>query len=408
MKKLILLLSLLAGPLAPRAAADEWPMWRGPKLNGHSDEKNLPTRWSPTENIAWKVPIPGKGHSSPILFGDRVFLTTAIEREQKRMLLCLNRLNGNLLWEKEVLSAPLEQKHSLNNYASATPATDGQRIYVAFLDRPNVRLVCYDMDGNELWRISPGTFRSMHGWAAAPILHKNLVIVNCDQDADGFLAAFDKLTGNEVWRTPRPNRTRSYCVPLIVEAPAGSGKMQMVLTGSKCTAGYDPDTGKEIWLVDGPTEQFVASPVFSEGLFFITGGFPTFHYMGITPAGRVVYHERTGAYVPSPIAVGKHVYMVSDDGMGMCIDIATGDRLWSHRLGKHHRPSPVFADGLLYFLSDEGDTFVIKASPKFELISKNSLNEDCFASPAISRGQIFIRTTANLYCIGRQQEAAGQ
>jgi outer membrane protein assembly factor BamB len=403
MRKLILMLALLGG--APGVRADQWPMWRGPRLDGHSDEKNLPVKWSATENVAWKTPIPGRGHSSPIVWGDRVFLTTAIERDQKRMLMCLDRRNGQVMWEKEVLRAPLEQKHSLNNYASATPATDGERVYVAFLDRPNVRVVCYDMEGNEVWRVSPGTFRSMHGWAAAPILYKNLVIVNCDQDGDGYIVALDKKSGDEKWRTPRPNRTRSYCVPLIVEA---GGRMQMVMTGSKCTASYDPDTGKELWLVDGPTEQFVASPVFSEGMFFITGGFPTFHYMGITPQGQVVYHEKTGAYVPSPIAVGKHVYMVSDEGMGLCIDIASGNRVWSQRLGKHHRPSPVYADGLIYFLADDGEMFVIRASPKFEVVARNSIGEECFASPAISRGQIFIRTVGNLYCIGRGEEAAGQ
>jgi outer membrane protein assembly factor BamB len=402
MKRLVTLLVLIC---SVSLRAEEWPMWRGPKGNGHSAESTLPVRWSKSENIAWKVSIPGKGHSSPIIWGDKIFLTTAIEDQQQRMLLCLSRTTGKPLWERQVLVAPLEQKHSLNNYASATPATDGQRVCVAFLDRPNLRLVCYDMDGNELWRVSPGAFRSMHGWAAAPILYKNLVILNCDQDADGFLVAYDKISGDERWRAKRPNRTRSYCVPLIAEA---GGRMQMVLTGSKCTAAYDPDTGDELWMVDGPTEQFVASPVLSDGIFFTTGGFPTFHYMGITPKGEVLYHEKMGAYVPSPIAVDKHVYMVTDEGQAWCIETKTGNRLWSQRLGRHHRPSPVYADGYLYFLADDGEMFVLKASPKFQLVAKNRLEEDCFASPAISRGQIFIRTVSNLYCIGKDQEAAGK
>src|SRR5947207_1769223 len=228
MRRLLTLL-LLVCPLW--ASAEEWPMWRGPAGNGHSSESGIPLRWSNTENVAWKIPIPGKGHSSPIIWGDRIFLTTAIEQEQKRMLLCLSRITGKTLWERQVLIAPLEQKNSLNNYASATPATDGQRVYAAFLDRPNVRLVCYDMDGNEQWRVSPGTFRSMHGWAAAPIIYKNLIILNCDQDAQGYLVAYDKISGDERWRTPRPNHTRSYCVPLVAEA---GGQMQMILTGSKC------------------------------------------------------------------------------------------------------------------------------------------------------------------------------
>jgi len=402
MRKVVTLLVLV---WSLPARAEEWPMWRGPLGNGHSSESAIPLRWSNSENVAWKVPIPGKGHSSPIVWGNRIFLTTAIEEDRQRILLCLSRAGGQTLWEKQVLVAPLEQKHSLNNYASATPATDGQRVYVAFLDRPNVRLVCYDMDGHELWRVSPGSFRSMHGWAAAPIIYKNFVILNCDQDGQGFLVAYDKLSGHEIWRTPRPNHTRSYCVPLIAEA---DGRTQMVLTGSKCTASYDPDNGHELWMVDGPTEQFVASPVISDGIFFITGGFPTFHYMGITPRGDVLYHERMGAYVPSPIAVDKNVYMVTDEGQAWCIETKSGNRVWSQRLGRHHRPSPVYADGYLYFLADDGEMFVLKASPKFELVAKNRLEEDCFASPAISRGQIFIRTVTNLYCIGKQDEASGK
>ena len=153
------------------------------------------------------------------------------------------------------------------------------------------------MDGNELWRISPGSFRSMRGWAAAPILYKDFVILNCDQDAQGFLIAYDKVTGHEIWRTDRPNHTRSYCVPLITESPTEKSKMQMVLTGSKCTASYDPENGHELWMVDGPPSN-CRQPGISDGIFFITGGFPTFHYMGITPKGDVLYHEKMGRLRP--------------------------------------------------------------------------------------------------------------
>jgi hypothetical protein len=402
----ILLLFLL--PVTTHA--ENWPQWRGPHLNGHSSETNLPTTWSPTENILWKTPIPGTGHSSPIVFNDRVFVTTAIEKEQLRQLLCLDRDSGKILWQRDVLKAPLERKHTLNNFASSTPATDGRYVFCAFLEMQAVHLSCYDFDGNLIWRKSPGHFKSMHGWASAPILHNDLVILNCDQDAQACLVAYDRNTGEERWRTDRPNRTRSYCNPLIVEA---AGKTQMILTGSKSTASYNPDTGEQYWLFDGPTEQFVASPVLADGVVFITGGFPTYHYVGLDPAGsgnitktdHVLYHEKKGAYVPSPIAVGNHVYMVSDqprhEGELCCIEAKTGKRLWTHQLGKHHRPSPVYADGLLYFLDDEGTTHVLRASPAaFEAVAKNELKEKCFASPAISQGRVFIRTVESLYCVG--------
>ncbi|MGE5611601.1 MAG: PQQ-binding-like beta-propeller repeat protein [Bacillota bacterium] len=399
-----LVTSCLAYPLY--AADTSWPQWRGPRGDGHSSETNLPLRWSPTDNIAWKTPIPGKGHSSPIVFADRLFLTTCVEEKKERKLLCLSRLDGKLLWERTVFTASLEGKHSLNNFASATPATDGSRVFVAFLQSPNIQLVCYDFDGNELWRRSPGKFRSMHGWASSPILYKDLVILNCDQDAPAFIVAYERATGIERWRIDRPNRIRSYCNPLIVEA---AGKMQMVLTGSRCTASYDPDTGKQHWIIDGPTEQFVASPVYTDGTFFITGGFPTFHILGIRPDGtgdvtntHVLWHHTQGAsYVPSPIAFDKYFVVVSDEGLATCLEAKTGKALWSHRLGQHHRPSPVYADGRLYFLADNGDTFVLQASLTFQLLATNSLHEDCYASPAISHGQLFIRTTTTLYCIGK-------
>ena len=407
---IIILVAIALSPL--RAQAENWPQWRGPQLNGHSTETDPPTTWSASENVLWKTPIPGTGHSSPIVFGNRVFVTTALEKAQQRQLLCIDRDTGKVVWTRDVLKAPLERKHTLNNFASSTPATDGRYAFCAFLEMQTVHLFCYDFDGNLIWRKSPGPFKSMHGWASAPILYKDMVILNCDQDAEACLVAFDRNTGEERWRADRPNRTRSYCNPLIVQA---AGKTQMILTGSKSTASYNPDTGEQYWLFDGPTEQFVASPVYADGVVFITGGFPTYHYVGLDPAGsgnitkteHVLYHEKKGAYVPSPIAVGEHVYMVSDqprhEGEAWCIEARTGKRLWSQQLGKHHRPSPVYADGLIYFLDDDGTTHVLKASPTaFEPVAKNELNEKCFASPAISNGRIFIRTTESLYCIGKK------
>jgi len=387
--------------------AEEWPMWRGPRGDGTSFETNVPVRWSGTENIAWKASVPGVGHSSPIVWGERVFVTTYVAEGDKRMLFCYDRRSGKKLWEHVVLQAPPEKKHGLNSYASSTPATDGQRVWVSFLEAPNVRLVCYDMNGRELWRRSPGTFNSRHGFCSSVLLHKNLVILNCDQDAQAYIVAYDKLTAKERWRIDRPNRTRSYCAPTIFQA---AGKTQMVLSGSKCVTSYDPDTGRQHWIVDGPTEQFVASMVFTDNVFFMTGGFPELHLLGIAPEGtgnvtdsHVIWHHRNEAsYVPSPIAAANHFFVVTDGGYAICLEAKTGNRMWREKLGRHHSASPVAAAGNLYFLDDDGGMFVIKASPRFELASRNLLGEDCRASPAISRGQMFLRSTTNLFCIGRQ------
>jgi outer membrane protein assembly factor BamB len=408
-RKLILAL-LLLGAFTPALRADNWPGWRGPRGDGTSQETAAPLHWTAEENVAWKTPIPGVGHSSPVIWGERIFLTTCLEKEGKRVLLCLDRNLGKVLWTRTVLEAPLEDRHKLNSYASSTPATDGQHVYVSFLQFPFMIVACYDMNGTLVWKKSPGSFFSKHGFCSPPILYKDLVVLNGDQDAQGFLVALDKGTGGQHWRTDRPNFTRSYCPPLIVKA---AGHMQLVMTGSLCVASYDPDNGKQIWIIDGPTEQFVASMVFANNLFYLTAGYPTYHAMAIRPDGvgnvtktHVQWHETKGAgYVPSPIAQGKDLFLVNDGGIGTCFDGLTGKRLWQERLGKHHSASPIAAAGKIYFVADDGITYVVAASKHFQLLAKNPLNEDCYASPALSEGQIFIRTMQNLYCIGKQTTA---
>jgi outer membrane protein assembly factor BamB len=390
---------------AATAAAEEWPGWRGPRGDGTSLETDIPLRWSTTRNVIWRVPIPGKGHSSPIVWQDRIFLTTCLEDEQKRLLLCLSRSSGNILWRREVLRLPLEQKHDLNSFASSTPVTDGRHIWVTFLDVSQMRVACYDFAGNRIWLHSPGEFHSKHGFCSSPVLYKDLLIINGDQDAEAWIVGLDKETGRERWRADRPNRTRSYCTPLIVDT---SGRNELVLSGSKCVASYDPDTGKQNWLIDGPTEQFVSSLVFGDGVLFLTAGFPTYHLMGIRPGGmgdvtrtHVLWHDtRAADYVPSPIAFDKYFYFVNDNGIAGCVVAQTGRRLWTERLGKHHSASPVSAGGYLYFTDDAGTTHVLRAGPRFEQIGKNRLDDECYASPAIAHGQLFIRTLHYLTRIG--------
>jgi outer membrane protein assembly factor BamB len=397
------------------ARAEEWPAWRGPRGDGTSAEAGVPLHWGPTENVAWKTPIPGVGHSSPVVWGDRVFLTTCLVEQRQRVLLCLDSRDGRALWQRVVLTAPLEPKHGLNSYASSTPATDGKHVWVSFLAMPNIQVVCCDFAGSEVWRHSPGTFHSMHGFCSPPVLYKDLVILNGDQDGKGYLVVLDKTTGAERWRTDRPNHTRSYCPPLLVEA---AGKKQLVLSGSKCVASYDPDTGKQHWILDGPTEQFVASLVYGEGVLFLTAGYPEFHNMGILPDGagnithsrHVLWHEkvsdRKAAYVPSPVAQGKYFFLVSDTGYASCFEARTGRRLWMQQLGQHHSASPVAAEGRLYFPADDGVTYVLKAGPRFELLARNDLGEDVRASPAVAHGHLYLRTLHNLYCLGRPARSA--
>ena len=415
MRILLALLAIggwLAAAVDSRAASpvENWPGWRGPRGDGSSLEPSTPTRWNGLtgENIAWKVAVPGTGHASPIVWGDHIFLVSARRETEQRLLLAFDRRTGRSLWEQVVLESPWERKHSLNSYASSTPATDGELIYVSFLDRDSMFVAAYDFSGNRRWAVRPGPFASVHGYCSSPVLFQDLVIVNGDHDGDAYLVALDRRTGKTVWKTPRENKTRSYCVPLIREI---GGRTQMILSGSKCVASYDPHDGSRHWIIDGPTEQFVASLVYNGELLFMTAGFPEFHILAIRPDGRgnvtnthVAWRTDKGcAYVPSPIASqdGKYFLVASDKGIGSCLEARTGRRLWMERLGVHYSASLITAGGLVYFLADDGVTTVVRPGEKLDVVATNPLGEDCRASAAVSRKQIFVRSDTHLFAIGR-------
>ena len=225
----------------PSVLAEDWPAWRGALGDGTVNDPAAPVKWSLPDNLAWKIPLPGKGHASPIILGDRVYLVTAMEEEQTRDLICLDRATGKKLWSKVVLKSPFEGVHRLNSRASSTPSSDGERIYLSFLDRDKMFVAAYDLDGNKLWEVRPGVFSSKHGYCSSPVLWKDKVIINGDHDGPGYLVALDKKTGKTIWKTDRPNNTRSYCTPLIRTI---NGRNQLILSGSLCVASYDPDTGK--------------------------------------------------------------------------------------------------------------------------------------------------------------------
>ena len=406
--------------------SENWPNWRGPSGDGISLEKGIPVKWSPTENIAWRVAIPGKGHSSPVVWGNKVFLTTCLPEKEQRLLLCLDQRTGKKLWQKVVLNSPLETIHPLNSRASSTPATDGQHVFVTFMkadDRkipaPNVgtqRLItpgkiivaAYDLDGEQKWKINVGDFISAHGFNTCPVLFEDLVIINGDHDGDAYLVALERKTGRERWRIERENKTRSYATPIIREI---GGRTQMILSGSLCVASYDPHNGKRHWIVDGPTEQFVASMVYNGEYVFVTAGYPERHILAIRPDGsgnvtgtHVAWRTNRGAaYVPSPIFAGPYLLVVADSGIASCFNAKTGKRHWMERLPGGHSPSTVSADGLVYFTSDRGVTTIVRPGKMFNIIARNELGEQISASPAISQGQIFLRTHQHLYCIGSKK-----
>ena len=391
---------------SPAVRAENWPCWRGPRLDGTSFDTQIPIHWSATSNVLWKTALPGMGHASPIVWDERIFTVAALNT-QERILLCLNRNTGNIIWQRTVVQSPLETKHPLNSHASSTPATDGTLVYVAFLDQKEMLVAAYDFNGEQKWLVRPGPFASKHGFCSSPILYKDKVIVNGDHDGDSYMVALSRSEGKTLWKVPRANHTRSYCVPLIREL---AGRTQMVLSGDKCVASYDPNNGRLHWLIDGPTEQYVASLVYSEraGLLFMTGGFPDHHLLAIKPDGlgnvthtKIVWRTNKGvSYVPSPIVEGDYLLIVSDSGVAHCFEAATGKLFWQERLGEHHA-SLTSANGLVYFLNDEGVMNVVRPGSEFDRLAHNELGEKTFASPAISQGRLFFRGEKHLFCIGQ-------
>jgi outer membrane protein assembly factor BamB len=411
---LVLPTALLAGE-SPKI--ENWPNWRGPRGDGTSQEVAMPTKWNGPagENIAWKVAIPGTGHSSPIVWEDRIFQITCLEDQGERVLLALDRTTGRTIWQRTVLAAPLEKKHTLNSHASGTPATDGELVYVSMLapdfaslkERTPGDLVvaAYDFEGHQRWLVRPGRFASVHGFCSSPVLFEDKVIINGDHDGDSYIVALARADGKELWRVKREYRTRSYVTPIIRQI---GDRTQMLLSGSKCVASYDPRTGGLHWMMDGPTEQFVASLVFDGELVYLTAGFPERHILAMKPDGSgkigdeaIVWRTRKGcSYVPSPVLCGDYFLVAADDGTASCYVAKTGELQWTARMGKHYSPSLVAAEGLVYFLADDGVTKVVRPGPALDLVAENVLGEYCYASPAISRGQIFIRGEKTLYCIG--------
>lgn len=401
-------LMMMESAMTPCAVrAENWPCWRGPRGDGSSLETNVPTQWNATNQVIWRTEIPGLGHGSPIVWKDRIFLLTAVAARRERCLVCVDRKNGNIAWQRTVVESPLESKHGLNSFASSTPATDGRLVYCTFLDKDEMVVAAYDLDGDRKWLVRPGPFFSKHGFCSSPVLFKDLVIVNGDHDGDAYIVALDRSTGKTVWKIPRENKTRSYCTPII---RALAGRTQMILSGSKCVASYDPDTGKRHWIIDGPTDQTVASLVYNEnaGLLFYTGGFPELHLLGIKPDGEgnvtqshIAWRGTRGvSYVPSPVSIGDFFVVVTDNtGTLTCLQARDGKELWSQRPGSAHA-SLVTANGLVYCLTDAGMMIVFKPGPDYQEVARNDLAEKCFASPAISDGQLFLRSDKHLFCIG--------
>ena len=390
----------------------DWPQFRGPGGQGISQAKDVPTKWSASENVAWKKEMPGQGWSSPVLSGGKIYLTAAIAEGNvptSLRAICVDAASGNILWNKEVFhrGGVPSIKHEKNSFASPTPIVTSDRLYVHF---GHLGTAALDLEGNVLWTQTNLNFISVHGNAGSPILLEGMLIFNCDGAVNPFIVALDAKGGQVKWKTPRKTPSRamfSFSTPLAIEV---EGKTQIVSPASGIVAAYEPENGKEIWRVGyGLGYSVVPRPIYTNGLVVLSSGFDNPVVYAIDPKGakgdvtatHVKWKERKSApCTPSIVAVGDEVYWVSDSGVAACADARTGQIHWSHRLGGNFSASPVAAEGRVYFQNEAGVGFVVKAGKTYELISENDLGEKSLASYCVADGGIFIRTEAHLWKIG--------
>lgn len=395
------LVSPLCGPMA---AAQDWPQFRGPDGQGHSVERGLPVEWSDTRNVVWRVAVPGRGWSSPVVGRDRVWVTTATPgREGSLRLVAYEVASGREALNVEVFrlggAALLNPK---NSHASPTPVVDGDRVYVHFGEEGTAAVA---MDGKVLWKTRL-RHQTQHGGGGSPIVHGDLLIVSCDGADAAFVVALDKSTGKVRWKTWRRQPwSQAYTTPLIVNH---GGRQQLVSVGAHHAAAYEPGTGKEIWRVsyrDGFSN--VPRPVYGHGLVYLTTGFQQPSLLAVRPDGkgevtRTHVAWSTNRAVPltaSPLLVGDELYFVTDNGIVSCVEATTGALIWQQRVQGTFSASPVFADGRVYLHTEDGATIVIAPGRTFQLLAVNQLPGATLASMAVAGGSLFIRTAQHLFRI---------
>jgi len=398
--------------------AENWPGFRGPTRQGISQEKDVPTQWSQTSNVLWKTLVPGNGWSSPIVSGDRVFVTTATQEGVSFRLVCLDRRTGSIVWDKQVLQQEPGHKSPQNSYASSTPVTDGQRVYVLAFDGS---FAAVSMEGDVIWTNREFNYYSEHGLAVSLILYQDLLIAPFDGSSPGpdkaigwqkpwdqaVIIALDKNTGQVRWKARRDSSRIAHVTPQILSQ---DGQDQLVSSAGNVVQGFDLKSGQRIWTVASTGEGVVPSIVIGDGLIFTTSGFgrPTIRAMRTGGKGDVTHShiawESTDdvPMVPSMLYVKPYLFLITEAGVAKCLDAAAGKILWRNRLPGRYSASPIGADGKVYFLSEQGRTTIVEAGPQFKVVAQNALQEKCCASPAISQKHIFIRTENALYCIGNK------
>ncbi len=421
-RMMVWLLALFAGAgvAAVPVSAENWPNWRGPTRDGVSSETGLPVEWDTERNIAWKLEMPAWSGSTPVIWEERIFLNVAVDDDNLE-LWALDRADGAVLWQRHLSDGNRRQRKQ--NMSSPSPVTDGERVWV--MTGTGI-LTAFDVDGDPLWRrdiqASYGRFGLNWGYASSPLLHEDALYVQVlhgmRTDDPSYLLRIDAASGETMWRVERPTQARrespdSYSTPALLRY---GGVTEVVVTGGDAVTGHDPETGAELWRADGLNPQreghyrIVASPVVHDGVIYAPTRIRPM--LALRPGGRgdvlqthVLWRTDDGPDVPTPVSDGEYVYVVNDRGIVFVMDAKTGAPVYGPRRLRRgtYSASPVLADGKIYVTNEDGVTSVFRAGPEFELMAENDFDDYCLSSPAVSDGQIFIRTTGHLYAIGERR-----
>jgi outer membrane protein assembly factor BamB len=398
---------------AVRTQAGDWSWWRGPNHNGVAAAgQKPPVEWSAAKNVLWKTTVPGRGHSSPTVHGNRIYLATADEQRQEQGLVAFDRATGKQVWINKLSNGGFPKTHAKNTHATCTVACDGERLFVTFHHHNKLTLHAVSLDGIPLWQEEVGPYHPQmyeYGYAPSPTLYNDLVIIAADVDQGGYLSAYDRATGRRVWRQDR-FENYSFSSPIVANV---AGRDQLLLSGCQFVASYDPATGKPLWQVKGTTYATCGTVVWDGDIVFASGGYPDAETLAVKAdgSGKVLWRNRQKCYEQSMLAHEGYVYCVTDQGIAFCWRASDGEEMWKERLSGPISSSPVLAGNTIYATNEKGTTYVFKANPQqFESVAVNQLGDEGFATMSIVDSRIYYRTASGsgsggerketLYCLG--------
>ena len=376
-------------------ASGDWPGWRGPTADGHAESgQRVPVRWTEGENIIWKAALPGRGHASPTVVDDRIFIPTAEEDTEVQAVICLDRKSGRPLWRTDVHRGGFTTKgHKRKSHASSSIAWDGERMFVNFMSGEAVHTSALDADGKLLWQTKITDYITHQGYGSSPFVHKSLVLVTADNKGGGAVAGLDRKTGEIVWKVDRP-KLPNYPSPVVYRV---EGRDQLFLSGCDRVTSLDPMTGGQLWEIEESTTECVVTMVTDGARVFTGGGYPRNHTVAVMAdgSGRVAWHNTTRVYVPSMLVKDGHLFATTDSGIAVCWNSETGQERWKERLGGDFFASPVMLDGRIYATNIRGKTFVFEAGPeRFKLLAENQLGYESYSSPVICGDRIYLRVAS--------------